>query len=76
VCVAGNSYDGHERENVVLEVVPVISSHLDVDGDEYFDVSLNRVRPFPSPPPPPPPPITAAAAAAVSADDANVRSLS
>jgi len=73
VCVAGYSYDGHERENVVLEVVPVISSHLDVDGDEYFDVSLHRVRPFPSPPPPP---ITAAAAAAVSADDANVCSLS
>ena len=38
-----DSYDGHEREDVVLEVVSVISSHLDVDGDEDFDVPLHRV---------------------------------
>jgi len=38
-----DSYDGHERENVVLEVVSVISSHLDVDGHQNLDVPLHRV---------------------------------
>lgn len=56
-----SDYNGHERENVVFEVVPVMSSHFDVDGNENFDVSLPRVRPFP--PPMPRPTITAAAVA-------------
>jgi len=38
-----DNYDCHEREDVVLEVVSVISAHFDVDGDQSLDMSLCRV---------------------------------
>ena len=62
-----DSYDSHERENVMFEVVPVISSHFDVDSDQNFDVPFRRMRPLPPSTPLPLYSNIAAAVAAVAA---------
>lgn len=46
-----STYDGHEREDVVLEVVAVVGDHLAVGDDEDLDEALLRHGAPHSPPP-------------------------